>query len=157
MYFFVRFGYWQDGAPKERPSIVSRLVTQAYWESQCALFFPEGGYGIAKGRTPEDVNAWTGGWSVTNTTRLMYANGQLDPWRDATVSSIFRPGGPLESTEELPVRVIPGGIHCSDLYGQNWDVNPEVKSIADAEVANMKKWVAEFYEEKGTKVEARSH
>jgi hypothetical protein len=85
----------------------------------------------------------------------MYANGQLDPWRDSTVSSIFRPGGPLESTEELPVRVIPGGIHCSDLYGQNWEVNPESKAIADAEVENMKKWVAEFYEEKAAKAKAR--
>lgn len=125
---------------------MSRLVDNAYWESQCALFFPEGGYGIAEGLDEEDVNKWTGGWDLTNTTRLMYANGQYDPWLDATVSARRRPGGPLESTEELPVRVIPGGVHCSDFYGLNWDANAEVKAIADEEVENLKQWVAEFYE-----------
>ncbi|CAM1508761.1 Fc.00g056090.m01.CDS01 [Cosmosporella sp. VM-42] len=139
--------YWQDGAPKHRPTIVSRLVNQEYWEAQCALFFPEGGYGIQKHRTVAHVNAYTGGWSVTNTTRLMYANGQFDPWRDATVSSVDRPGGPLRSTAELPVRIVPGGMHCSDYYKQNWDVNPEVKRIAYEEAENMKRWVDDFYKD----------
>ncbi|KAK3395055.1 peptidase S28 [Podospora didyma] len=146
------FEYWQDGAPFGRPTIVSRLVTADYWRDQCELFFPrkEGGgsVGIAQGKRADYVNKWTGGWSVTNTTRLMHANGGLDPWRDATVSSIFRPGGPLQSTEQVPVRVIPGGMHCSDLYGPNWAVNAGAKKVADDQVANMKTWIAEFYEEK---------
>jgi hypothetical protein len=75
----------------------------------------------------------------------MMANGQWDPWRDSTLSSIFRPGGPAQSTPELPIRVTPHGTHCSDLYGQNWAVNPGVKAIADAEVANIQQWVSEFY------------
>ncbi len=83
----------------------------------------------------------------------MFANGALDPWRDATVSSKFRPGGPKESTPELPVRVIPGGVHCSDLYGQNWAVNAELKSIVDEEVANMQEWVNEFYVHKNKRME----
>ncbi|KAK3935105.1 peptidase S28 [Diplogelasinospora grovesii] len=142
------FEWWQDGAPKDRPTIVSRLVDVEYWRAQCPFFFP-GNYGIKEGESAVDVNKYTGGWSVTNTTRLMYANGGLDPWRDATVSSEFRPGGPLQSTPELPVRVIPGGIHCSDYYGQNWAVNPGLQQIVNDEVANMKQWVNEFYEEKG--------
>lgn len=109
------------------------------------MHFPEGGYGIAEGKTEADVNAYTGGWSVTNTTRLMYANGQFDPWLDATVSSRFRPGGPLKSTPELPVTVVPGGVHCPDYYGSNWAVNDEVKKIAYDEADLMKKWVDEFY------------
>ena len=36
------FGYWQDGAPEDRPTIVSRLVTADYWIRQCGLYFPEG-------------------------------------------------------------------------------------------------------------------
>jgi hypothetical protein len=148
---FPRFEYWQDGAPEGHPSIVSRLVNVSYWRAQCPLFFPpsEGGYGLLKGKRPEDVNAYTGGWFIDNTTRLMFANGGLDPWRDATVSSKFRPGGPKESTPEMPVRVIPGGIHCSDFYSQNWAVNPELQSIVNDEVANMQQWVNEFYEHKG--------
>ncbi|KAK3316878.1 serine-type peptidase-like protein [Apodospora peruviana] len=142
------FEYWQDGAPLGRPSIVSRLVTADYWRQQCASFFPpsQGGtYGIKQGKRARDVNKWTGGWYATNSTRLMHANGQLDPWRDATVSSVFRPGGPLKSTEKVPVRVIKGGTHCSDLYGQNWPLNADVRRVVDEEVENMKTWVGEFY------------
>jgi hypothetical protein len=126
---------------------VSRLVNVAYWKTQCGFYFPDsqGGYGLEKGKTPATVNKYTGGWSNTNTTRLMYTNGQLDPWRDSTVSSDFRPGGPLRSTEQLPVRMVAGGVHCSDLYGQNWAVNDGVKAIAYAEVAQMASWVSEFY------------
>lgn len=139
------FEYWQDGAPEGQTTIVSRLSNESYWRSLCPFFFPEPDYGIAQGKSAEDVNDYTGGWFVTNTTRLMYANGQWDPWRDVTVSSIFRPGGPLESTPELPVRVLSHGTHCSDLYGENWDVNDNARALADAEVANMQKWIDEFY------------
>ena len=94
------------------------------------------------------MNKYTGGWDNTNSTRLLYANGQLDPWRDSTVSSKFRPGGPLESTSELPVFLIPGGTHCSDFYGQNWDVNPELKEIVDSEISTLKTWLGEFHGQK---------
>ena len=119
----------------------------AYWEKQCAYWFPpsEGGFGIAKGKTSDQVNKYTGGWSVTNTTRLLYVNGQYDPWRDSTVSSDFRPGGPLQSTANLPVKVLPGGVHCSDLYAQNSAANPSLKLVVDDEVAILSRWVAEYY------------
>lgn len=141
------FDYWQDGGPSDRPSVVSRLVTPEYWERQCALFFPAEGeftYGHAEGKTVEDVNAYTGGW-FTNTTRLVWTNGEFDPWKDATVSSDFRPGGPLESTTEAPVLVIPAGIHCSDLLAENGAVNAGVQEVIDAEVAQIVQWVAEYY------------
>ncbi|KAK7960937.1 hypothetical protein PG988_012151 [Apiospora saccharicola] len=142
------FEWWQTGAPFGTPSFVSRKVDVDYYRQQCYYMFPpsEGGYGILKGKTVEMLNNRTDGWSHTDTKRLMYANGQYDPWIDVTVSSPWtRPGGPVESTKELPVRVVPGGNHCSDLYGQNWDVNPEIKAIADAEVHEMAEWVGEFY------------
>lgn len=133
---------------------MSRLVSAEYWEEQCPLFFPpeDGGYGLMRGKTAEDVDAYTGGWFLQDTERLMLTNGGLDPWRDSTVSSDFRPGGPLQSTPELPVRVVTGGIHCSDLYGQNWAVNAELQALVDDEVANMKEWVEEFYLQKRKRV-----
>lgn len=143
------FEWWQVSPPDDHPTIVSRLVNRTYYEDRCRFHFPEGGYGLEKNKTAEDISDWTGGWTVTNTSRLMYANGQYDPWRDATVSSASRPGGPLESTPELPVRVIPGGTHCSDVYAENWEVNPEAKKIAYEQAEEMKRWVNEFYEEKG--------
>lgn len=124
------------------------MVNSAYWERQCGLFFPEEDgytYGIAKGKGVEDVNAYTGGWNHVNTTRLIWANGQWDPWRDSTVSSEFRPGGPLQSTAQAPVNVIPGGIHCSDLLLRNGQANADVMRVIDDEIAVIKGWVQEFY------------
>lgn len=141
------FAFWQDGAPTSRnTSIVSRLVTASYWQRQCSLFFPSEGnftYGSARGLSVADVNAYTGGWDM-NTTRVLWVNGQYDPWKDATVSSDFEPGGPLQSTSEAPVMVIPDGIHCSDLIAQNGAVNDGVQDVIDAEVKQIKAWVAEW-------------
>lgn len=142
------FGYWQDGAPADRPTIVSRLVNPEYWIRQCGMWFPPGPdgetYGINKGRTEAEVNDYTGGWFIDNSTRLVYANGEYDPWREATVSAKTRPGGPLESTEQVPVYVVPGGFHTSDLVTRNGDVNEGCKEVIDAEVQQLVEWVAEF-------------
>ncbi len=129
------------------PTIVSRLVNTAYWERQCPLYFPpEDGYtyGIAKGKTTDEVNAYSGGWDFVNTTRLVWVNGEFDPWKDATVSSAFRPGGPLQSTPEAPVFIVPGGIHCSDLLARNGIANAGVQKVIDDVIATVKGWVAEF-------------
>ncbi|MCJ1433440.1 hypothetical protein MMC27_002800 [Xylographa pallens] len=141
------FAYWQDGAPSSRPSLVSRLVTAAYWQRQCALFFPPEGnytYGAAAGATVAAVNAYTHGWDITNSTRLLWTNGQYDPWRTSGVSSQFRPGGPLASTAAAPLQIIPGGFHCSDLIAANGVANAGVQAVIDNEVAQVKRWVGEF-------------
>lgn len=57
---------------------MSRTVNAEYWQRQCSLYFPEvNGYtfGSAKGKTEAEVNAWTKGWELTDTTRLIWANG----------------------------------------------------------------------------------
>lgn len=163
------FGYWQNGAPRDRPSIVSRLVDDAWNNRQCPLFFPpKDGHvvGEANGATEEGVNVYTKGWDFTNSTRLLWVNGGFDPWREAGVSSDFRPGGmfyffllsflvlkmlmicpgPLQSTSQAPVIIVPGGFHTSDLITQNGEVNAGAKAAIDAAVAQMKTWVAEFPE-----------
>jgi hypothetical protein len=142
------FGYWQTGAPRDRPSIVSRLVDADYWIRQCGLYFPPAPdgteYGIAEGRTEEDVNGYTDGWRNVNTTRLIYVNGEFDPWREASVSSDLRPEGPLEGTEWVPVKIVPGGFHTSDLVTQNGAVNAGVKKVIDEVVEQIAEWVGEF-------------
>jgi len=146
------FGYWQDGAPSNRPTIVSRLVTAEYWIRQCPLFFPTGPqgqtYGIAKGKTEAQVNAYTGGWDIKNTTRLLYVNGGYDPWRESGVSSDLRPGGPLASTAKVPVYIVPGGFHTSDLITANGKANAGCQKVIDEEVAQLTTWVGEFYTQK---------
>lgn len=146
------FGWWQDGAPAGTPSIVSRLVTAEYYQRQCGLYFPpvNGHVYDAAHATEATTNAYTLGWDMTaikSIPNLLFVNGQLDPWRDATVSSDFRPGGPLASTAENPVFVIPGGIHCSDLITKNAVANAGVQAVVDAEVAQVKSWIAQFPKE----------
>lgn len=143
------FGYWQDGAPTAQPSLVSRLVTPAYWQRQCSLFFPADPatgftFGSARGVTEADENAYTGGWTITNTTRLVYTNGEFDPWREASVSSDERPGGPLQSTDQVPVNVVPGGFHASDLVTLNGVVNAGAGQVIEREVQQIADWVAEW-------------
>ncbi|KAL9055018.1 MAG: hypothetical protein Q9162_003783 [Coniocarpon cinnabarinum] len=109
---------------------------------QCA---PDGfTFGYDRGLTEDDENAYTGGWDITNTTRLIYTNGEYDPWRTAGVSSDLRPAGPLASTEQVPVNVVPGGFHGSDMVTRNGDVNVGAKAVIDKEVQQIVDWVAEF-------------
>lgn len=147
-----RLLYWQTGAPKsESKTLVPRTASADYWENvMCNLIFPEGRFGLSNGKTVEDYNNYTSGWAgeYSEDARIMDANGQFDPWRDATLSSVDRPGGPMQSTPEHPVRVIPGGMHCSEYYKNNWDVNEETKNIAYEEVETLKRWIDEFYEAK---------
>ncbi|OAF60366.1 hypothetical protein VC83_03247 [Pseudogymnoascus destructans] len=143
------FGWWQGGAPKNHKTIVSRNINTAYWQRQCELFFPpsQGSPNSAFGRTVDVPNHYTSGWTPRKSKRLLYVNGELDPWRTAGVSSEFRPGGPLTSTEEIPVIIIPGGFHCSDLILKNY-IDPGVKKVVDKEIEILKGWVGEWYEGK---------
>lgn len=71
-------------------------------------------------------------------------NSEFDPWRNAGVSSEFRPGGPAASTPEMPIFIVPDGIHVQDLYMN--DVTPGILAIRVQEVAQMSSWVAEYYQ-----------
>ncbi|GAB1315250.1 hypothetical protein MFIFM68171_05460 [Madurella fahalii] len=142
------FLYWQTGAPPKVPSIVSRYVTPEYMERQCHLLFPPQGnatFGAAAGKTVGMLNELTDGWFV-NTTRLIWLNGEFDPWRSASVSSIFRPGGPQQSTREAPVYLIRGARHCNDLGTANGEADEEVRRAQLRAIAQMVEWVVEFYD-----------
>ncbi|RAL68458.1 hypothetical protein DID88_007186 [Monilinia fructigena] len=74
----------------------------------CLVLLPTEGnytYASAKGATVNSVNTYTKGWDLENTTRLIWTNGQYDPWRTSGVSSQFRPGGELQSTAQHPVLI----------------------------------------------------
>lgn len=64
--------------PNNMPSLIPRTITGEYYEGICSRLFPEEEgyrYGIAHGRNATTMNARTGGWDYTNTTRLMWSNG----------------------------------------------------------------------------------
>ncbi|KAK8024583.1 serine carboxypeptidase S28 [Apiospora rasikravindrae] len=141
------FFYYQTGAPAGMPTVFSRLVNASYYQRQCELWFPREGkytYASAKGDTAEQLNLETGGWLYTNTTRVLTSNGQYDPWRPASVSSTFRPGGPFRGNAQAPVILIEGSRHCNDLLERN-AVHPPVKAAMEAEVRQITAWVGDFY------------
>ncbi|KAK5659863.1 hypothetical protein OQA88_13326 [Cercophora sp. LCS_1] len=142
------FAYWQVSSPSNHPTFIPRVVKPAYWQRQCDLYFPpkDGAtYGSQDGKTTDMLNAFTNGWDLTNTTRLLWSNGEFDPWRSASVSSELRPGGPMESTPEAPVFVLPGGIHCHDLQWRNGEYSPRIRKIQVEMLDIMKNWVDSFY------------
>ncbi|KAF7531733.1 hypothetical protein G7054_g8596 [Neopestalotiopsis clavispora] len=144
--------YWQIGPPPGQPALISRLLDADYYERQCQNFFPtEHGktFASSQGKTEIQVNDHTGGWETRASTRLLYSNGEYDPWRSASVSSTFRPGGPLNSTDSVPVILINGSRHCNDLSLSN-AVNPAVAAAQHAEISQISDWVAEFYAAKPT-------
>ncbi|KAH8671712.1 serine carboxypeptidase S28 [Xylariales sp. PMI_506] len=156
--------YYQTGAPTDQPTVMSRLATAEYYERQCAIWFPPEGnatYGSAEGATADAFNARAGGWLNTPTNssaRLLYLNGEVDPWRSASVASQFRPGGPFininasdAGTAEPvagvatvpPSVLIEDGIHCSDLIAAN-SVHPSVAAAQAFVISQMQAWVAEW-------------
>ncbi|KAJ6436345.1 putative extracellular serine carboxypeptidase [Purpureocillium lavendulum] len=147
------FEFWQVWGPGCDNGLVSKAYNRSSSLAQCKKEFPDTNgftYGLNKDRTVEQVNAKIGGWTQVNTTRLMWVNGEYDPWRPATVSSTSRPGGPLKSTKEAPVWVIPKAAHCNDYRTAN-RVNEGAREAIDGVVKQMKEWVAEFYKRDGVK------
>lgn len=132
----------------ENISLVSQTITSDYYQRQCSLYFPPINgftFNSAHNRSTSPMNTWTSGWDDTNTTRLIWVNGEFDPWREAGVSAVSRPGGPLRSTAQAPVLVVPGGHHGSDMTLANAEVNKGAKAVIDTITVQMKAWVGEFY------------
>lgn len=160
------FFYYQTGAPVDQSTVFSRLANAEYWQRQCELFFPHEGkytYGSALGKTAADINTHTRGWQLpdylNSISRLLWVNGEYDPWRSASVASEFRPGGPLASTIDVPSILIPGSRHCNDLRVRN-AVNQDIKKAQADIVAQMTNWTNEFYQTtntgRGTKISEAS-
>ncbi|KAJ4411335.1 hypothetical protein N0V82_009024 [Gnomoniopsis sp. IMI 355080] len=146
--------WYHTGAPAGTTSLVSRLKTAQYYQRQCDMAFPtidNATYG-SNGKpeqAAQDFNTLTGGWDITSTSRLLFVNGELDPWRSGGVSSPQRPGGPLASTADMPVILVPGAHHNADLATAAGTANADVKAAQTNATAQIKQWVAEFYTEKG--------
>ncbi|KAI0725259.1 peptidase S28 [Fomitopsis betulina] len=128
-------GFFQDGAPEDVPTVVSRLVNASYWERQCVLMFPEA---FSEPPTPRanETNKVYEGWFV-QADRLFFANGQNDPWRDATVSA---DGTSFPSTALQPI-TLGDGFHCSDLSLANAEVDKTIAAIQAIGLASMKDWL----------------
>jgi len=132
-----QFGYLQDGAPENWPTIVSRLVTPIYDERQCQQFWPDF-FKSPPVPNAAAANEETTGWNV-NIDRLFFANANRDPWREATVSSDYHV---RQSTETQPI-FVSDGFHCSDLI-TSFDVDQSVADVAALGVAYLGRWQQEW-------------
>jgi len=130
-----QMGFYQDAAPDGEPTLVSRLIQPSYWERQCMLMFPEA---FSSPPTPRvnETNAAYQGWFV-KADRLFFANGEKDPWRDATISA---DGTNFQSTSTQPI-VMGDGYHCSDLDAANGEVDATIAAVQAQGLAVMKGWL----------------
>jgi hypothetical protein len=94
------------------------------------------------GFTVQHENAYTGGWNATFE-RVLFCDGEFDPWRSATLSSRFRPGGPRTVSDDdgTPVFVMKGGVHTPDMVIKDEE---DWVEVAVEEVKIMKKWLGEW-------------
>ncbi|KAI6101248.1 peptidase S28 [Pisolithus sp. B1] len=129
-------GYYQDGPPVGQPAIVSRILTPEYFERQCVNMFPQK-FSSPPQPAVAQVDEDYEGWGV-EVDRLFFANGQRDPWREATVSSDFIYKA---STDTQPIYV-GDGFHCSDMITENGVVDATIANVQSAALGYMKTWLA---------------
>nr|GAT54219.1 predicted protein [Mycena chlorophos] len=129
-------GYLQVAAPVGNPTLVSRVVQDAYELRQCEMMF-EAAFSSPPTPATAEIDRLYAGWNVT-VDNLFFANGQRDPWRYSTVSA---PGVELVSTQSQPIEVGPG-FHCSDLLTIEGTVNDGVLAVQTEGLAAMKRWIA---------------
>lgn len=54
----------------------------------------------------------------------------------------------MQSTPETPVLVVPGGFHCTNMLTASGTANEGTQKVIDAELAQIKTWVEEYYQGK---------
>ncbi|KAH0437363.1 serine peptidase [Colletotrichum camelliae] len=125
-------GWWQIGPPQSDGSnIVSSYLTSDP---------------MSQGATADDFNKWTkGGWNAPFE-KVMFVDGEFDMWNSATMSSVYRPGGPWKSTEKVPRMVVKRGLHVPDLDLDhvNWDVFEGLAVVTKKQLKIMEKWLSEW-------------
>lgn len=123
------FGWYQNGPPEsDGTNIISSALRPEHYQRRCALAFPEtNGFkaGSDEGFTAEHLNRWTKGWDAPYE-RVLFVNGEHDPWRSATIASDYRPDGPVQSSAEVPSLIVKDGVHVPDLILEDDDAQAVV-------------------------------
>ncbi|KAI0029920.1 peptidase S28 [Vararia minispora EC-137] len=130
-------GWFQDTAPDGHPTLVSRLLHPSNQElRQCQLMFPEA-FPSAPPLAPiRTTNTRYSGWDL-DVQNIFFANGQRDPWRDATVSADGIAPAHISATH-IGVH---DGVHVVDLVTAN-NIDPTVRAVQEQGLALVKGWLA---------------
>lgn len=134
-----------DGDPGNTSSIVSSFVTAASNIRQCNYLFPNpdgtpGDY--APTSSSQAFNANYKGWNIQSPSTF-FVNGQFDPWRSASLSSVWGPAYLAKDTANLTV--IPGARHCWDQSLINAQINPDVLKVQTQGIGQVRDWLESWY------------
>ncbi|KAI0435247.1 extracelular serine carboxypeptidase-like protein [Xylaria sp. FL1042] len=131
-------------APKEGPSLLSRVVDISYEQQWCRWAFPEGEYNKIQSSPDIDVYNSFGDFNFS-ADRLAFIDGDQDVWNGLCYHSPLAPA--RRQTSDLhPELFITGAGHHWDSSGI-LDVQAEPQFIREAhlwEIRTVKKWLREF-------------
>ncbi|KAI1160095.1 serine carboxypeptidase S28 [Nemania serpens] len=138
------FGWYQTGPPTaDGTSIILSALRPEHYQRRCALTFPEtNGFsaGSIVGFTAEHLNSWTEGWDAPYD-HVLFVNGEHDPWRSATVASDYRPGGPVQTSDEIASLIVEKAAHVPDLVlGDSSYQAPVIEKAVEIMGAWLRGW-----------------
>nr|GAT60969.1 predicted protein [Mycena chlorophos] len=93
------------------------------------------------------MNLLFGGWNITFNPfvdRLLWVNGEFDPWRDPGVASQLPQAPKFVSTSTQPILVVKTGVHCWDMITSSALGNPNTAVVFNQVVAQITTWMKEF-------------
>lgn len=120
--------------------MISRHNTYDKAYALCTNAFPPGKLFSIPPQPDVDVVNSIGGYTLARD-RLAYIDGEADPWREVTVHSSLAPV--RTSSDERPLYLIPGGVHC---YDTNEIPSKEPASVLDAHTF-IRNFVGEWLDE----------
>ena len=117
---------------KYTPALRSKNTTDKYWLDYCKRIF-----GTEMKPQTEAWNMRYGGKNPA-VTRVIYTNGEEDPWKWASVL----PGHP--NKDILPIEIkCTNCAHCVDLHADSVDDAPELKDARALIITTIKDWIAQ--------------
>jgi len=125
----TEFGYYQTG---EKGGIFSPNITLDYFVGQCQEVF-----GIDMSQVQANVD-WTNefyGARNIAATRIMFTNGDIDPWHALGITT--------QPSADLPTVLIHGTAHCADLYPSRSEDLPSLQVAREMWKSYLSEWLTQ--------------
>lgn len=126
----VEYGYFQTGSASVP---FGKRISLQYFTQLCQDVFgvkPASAIQAAVNNT----NLWFGGRNIASS-RIVLANGSVDPWHALGLTSTVDP--------QMPVFYIQGTAHCADLYASSADDLPALAAARNGAWTYISTWLAQ--------------
>jgi len=136
----TEYGYWQTAPPAPLPRHRSRYINIKYYEDSCHQTFAPSpsGFHVPLHANVHKIDAKYHSEHI-KVARVVFVNGELDPWRRLSVSA---PDAPPRSSMPLQgVFVVQDGHHCTDLSGNSREDGKSVKEVRKGVEAYIMRWL----------------